>query len=84
MTILMDPEEKLLIIRPCWRKKEGKGWHAPRLSTKLITGPEGAIIKSCEPIFRKIAEIAGWEDELKEKHRIYGNAVNTDGSSLCQ
>lgn len=83
VTMLINPEEKNLILRPRWRKKDGPGRHAIRTAITLITGPEGSIIKSCEPMFRKIAEIAGWEDSLTAKHRVYGRAFKTNsGSSL--
>lgn len=77
--MLVNPGGKQLLLRPLWRKKEGKGWHGIRTSITLITGSEGSIIKSCEPLFRKIAEIAGWEGNPDAKHRIHGRAAETDG-----
>ena len=79
--LLANPEEKKLVLRPLWRKKEGRGRHAARTAIILITGTEGSITVPCGLLFKKLAELAGWEDNPEAKYRVYGRAVKTEGGS---
>lgn len=79
--LLVNPEEKKLVLMPLWRKKEGKGRHAARTAVMLIIGTEGSITAPCELLFKKLAGLAGWEDDPEAKYKVYGRAVKTDGGS---
>lgn len=79
--LLINPEEKKLVLRPLQQKKEGKGRHAVRTAITLITGTEGSITTPCELLFKKLAELIGWEDNPEAKYLVYGRAVESDGGS---
>ncbi len=77
--LLVNPEEKQLLLRPLWRKKDGRRCGV-RTAVTLITGANGSVIKPYGLLYEKLARLAGWEDNPGARYRVYGRAVETDGS----
>ena len=77
--MLVNPEEKKIVLRPLWKRESRR--RAPRTGATLITGTEGSVIQQCGSLFRKLAALAGWDENSEVKHRVYGRTVETDGGS---